>query len=68
MNSARELEDQLCDFTVVGYQGMKSPDRADAAIWGITELFPGIAQKSVDDTWVPPKVATRKRSASRYGV
>jgi len=62
-----ELEDQLCDFTVVGYQGMKSPDRADAVIWGITELFPGIAEKAVDDQWTPPNVKTRKRSSGRYG-
>ena len=34
-----ELEDQLCGFTPSGYIGDKSPDRADAAIWALTELM-----------------------------
>lgn len=37
-----ELEDQMCGFTSAGYTGDRSPDRADAAIWAITELFPGV--------------------------
>ena len=32
------LEDQLCGFTPSGYMGGGSPDRADAAIWALTEL------------------------------
>lgn len=34
-----ELEDQLCNFNVMGYLGSDSPDRADALIWAITELM-----------------------------
>ncbi|HYW16462.1 MAG TPA: terminase family protein [Allosphingosinicella sp.] len=34
-----ELEDQLCAFTWAGYQGPGSPDRADAMIWALDELF-----------------------------
>ncbi|QDH17977.1 DNA packaging protein [Swingsia samuiensis] len=33
------LEDQLCRFSVNGYQGSKSPDRADAMVWGLSELM-----------------------------
>ena len=33
------LEDQLCAFTSGGYQGPGSPDRADAAIWALSELL-----------------------------
>lgn len=33
------LEDQLCLMTPAGYQGEGSPDRADAAVWAITELM-----------------------------
>jgi phage terminase large subunit-like protein len=33
-----KLEDQLCKFTSIGYQGTKSPDRADAWIWLVTDL------------------------------
>jgi phage terminase large subunit-like protein len=39
------LEDQLCGMTTGGYVGDKSPDRADAMVWGLTSLFPGIARK-----------------------
>ena len=34
-----ELEDQLCALTWSGYQGEGSPDRADAMVWAMTELF-----------------------------
>jgi phage terminase large subunit-like protein len=38
----RELEDELVAFSTVGYMGDRSPNRADALIWALTELFPGI--------------------------
>ncbi len=42
----RELEDELTAFSTVGYLGDRSPNRADALIWALTELFPGVvAQK-----------------------
>ena len=34
-----EIEEQLLAFTTEGYMGVKSPDRADALIWGLSELF-----------------------------
>jgi PBSX family phage terminase large subunit len=34
-----ELERQLCLFSTGGYVGPRSPDHADAAIWGLTELM-----------------------------
>lgn len=34
-----DLEEQLCNFSSNGYEGGKSPDRADSAIWGFTELL-----------------------------
>lgn len=36
-----KLEEQMCNFSAAGYEGMKSPDRADAAIWALTELMLG---------------------------
>lgn len=33
-----ELEDELTSFTVHGYQGVRSPNRADALVWAISEL------------------------------
>lgn len=34
-----DLEEQLVQFSTAGYQGARSPDRADAAVWAITELM-----------------------------
>lgn len=34
-----DLEDQLMGFTVEGYMGHESPDRADALVWAITDLL-----------------------------
>lgn len=35
-----DLEEELCAFTTHGYTGANSPNRADAAIWVVSELFP----------------------------
>lgn len=37
-----DLEDELCAFTTNGYMGERSPNRADAFVWAMSELFPGI--------------------------
>ena len=34
------MEDQMMNFSTAGYLGDKSPDRADALVWAITELVP----------------------------
>lgn len=34
-----ELEEQLLGFSTAGWEGQKSPDRADAAVWGLSELM-----------------------------
>ena len=34
-----ELEDQMCLMAPDGYMGNGSPDRTDAAVWGLTELM-----------------------------
>lgn len=38
----RELEEELTAFSTNGYTGPHSPNRADALIWALTELFPGL--------------------------
>jgi hypothetical protein len=40
----RQLEDELTAFSTVGYLGGKSPNRADAWIWCLSELFPGMVK------------------------
>jgi phage terminase large subunit-like protein len=37
-----ELEDELSGFSTKGYTGSRSPNRADALIWGLAALFPAI--------------------------
>ena len=45
-----QLEDQLAAFTTLGYMGDGSPDRADALIWGLTEIFPRVVS-SGSENW-----------------
>lgn len=39
-----ELEDELCGFSTTGYTGEHSPNRADAYVWAISELFPNMTK------------------------
>lgn len=45
VGSFPELENQMCNFTSAGYMGERSPDRADALIWALTKLFPGMTRR-----------------------
>jgi predicted phage terminase large subunit-like protein len=70
------LEDQLLAFTTAGYMGDGSPDRADALIWGLTELFPRVTAANSDrrdqqqagtvGTWAPGP-GGRQRQVSYLG-
>jgi hypothetical protein len=40
-----QLEEELGGFTTNGFIGGASPNRADAFMWGMSELFPGIVEK-----------------------
>lgn len=39
------LEDELCAMTTNGYMGTNSPNRADAFVWLMSELFPGMVKE-----------------------
>lgn len=39
-----KLEDELCAFSTTGYTGPRSPNRADALIWALAELFPALTK------------------------
>jgi hypothetical protein len=54
-----ELEDELSAFSTVGYTGAKSPNRADALIWALTELFAGIVNPRDGDWDKPLKTNTK---------
>ena len=53
-----ELEEELTGFTTAGYVGLRSPNRADAMVWAVSELFPSLTKpdhKKIDRTiGVPP--------------
>jgi phage terminase large subunit-like protein len=53
-----QLEEELAGFSSAGYTGGKSPNRADALIWGLAELFPGMIKstKPVQDAAPLPVV------------
>ena len=40
-----ELETEMTMMTSAGYEGEGSPDRTDALVWGMTDLFPSMVRK-----------------------
>lgn len=55
-----KLEDELCAFSTTGYVGPGSPNRGDAVIWALAELFPAITAKKSE-----PKAERRSNRGSR---
>lgn len=45
----QDLEDELVAFSTYGYTGANSPNRADAAIWALAELFPALVRPPKKD-------------------
>lgn len=51
-----ELEEELSGFATTGYTGDRSPNRADALIWALAELFPAMVrgeEKRVEAVLIP---------------
>lgn len=57
-----KLEDELCAFSTGGYTGPKSPNRADAHIWALTELFPAMVKVTPEK-----KEAEQRKSHGKAG-
>ena len=55
-----ELENQMTQFTNAGYEGENSPDRVDALVWALTELFPDMVD-------VVPDASTLRLTPSGNG-
>jgi len=55
-----KLEAQMCLITAAGYEGDGSPDRADAMVYGMTELFPKVTRRVREKDNLPP---TRQNSS-----
>lgn len=53
-----ELEEELEGMTTRGYEGSDSPNRADAAIWGLYDLFPNLtkAKEEPNDYYEEPEM------------
>jgi phage terminase large subunit-like protein len=50
-----ELEDELSAFSTIGFTGSGSPNRADALIWALAELFPGLVSTRKKEPKQAPK-------------
>jgi phage terminase large subunit-like protein len=59
-----ELEDELTAFSTSGYLGGLSPNRADAWIWALTELFPGLVKQKTEPK--EPKPIRRMTGANAW--
>ena len=64
----QELEYQLCAMTTAGWRGDRSPDRADAMIWGLTAIFPAITSEARQRVRgnVVPKVIMAYANSKRW--
>ena len=60
----QELEYQLCAMTTGGWRGNRSPDRADAMVWGLTALFPAMTREA-RAARQPPRVILGYAAAKR---
>lgn len=58
-----KLEDEMCAFSTGGYTGPKSPNRADAHIWGLAELFPSMTRAAPE----PVQAFTPIPMVTHYG-
>lgn len=56
VGSFPELETQMTQMTNVGYEGEGSPDRLDALVWLLTELFPSIVNKKKPTPVMAPTI------------
>jgi phage terminase large subunit-like protein len=62
-----ELEEELCGMTTHGFVGAHSPNRADAMIWGFTDLFPSLlAIKQEKPEVKPAQVAVARRTGNGW--
>jgi predicted phage terminase large subunit-like protein len=57
------LEEELHGFTTHGYMGDHSPNRADAMIWGMSDLFPDIIKPKEEPVTASPRRVAVGRSA-----
>jgi phage terminase large subunit-like protein len=57
VNNMPELEQQMTMMTNQGYEGEGSPDRVDALVWALSDLFPQMTRKEQPKTAAPIPMA-----------
>ena len=66
------MEDEMTNFTTAGYLGSGSPNRADALVWALTELFPTSGTHGLLDLWISQseqtKYGARKTGEEKPGL
>lgn len=62
----RELEDELCAFTTHGYVGDSSPNRADAMVWGISDLFGELTKPRDEPKPAPVPMPILRQSSTAW--
>ena len=62
-----DLEDELAGFSTSGYVGNSSPNRVDAWIWVLTELFPGLIRDRAEKKVSIPKKPQMFTRNGNYG-
>lgn len=63
-----ELEDELCAFSTTGYTGESSPNRADAYVWAITELFPQMTRAEAGKIKLPKPIIVAPSPSAWMGT
>ena len=61
-----ELESQMCLMTAAGFDGEGSPDRVDAAVWALTELFPKLVRGKKDMSKLSASGGRRRRRSGGW--
>jgi hypothetical protein len=66
----RHLEDELCGFTTHGFTGDHSPNRADAFIWAMSDLFPELLrhEEKPKQTVEPIRVVRPSKTAWMHNL
>jgi predicted phage terminase large subunit-like protein len=63
----RALEEELCAFTTHGFTGPNSPNRADAMVWGMSDLFPDITKPASEPEVKAPRRMMHQGQTSWMG-
>ena len=66
VGSFPKLENQMCLMTAAGYEGEGSPDRVDALVWGLSELFPRMTRKTRPSNQPLPTKANNTYRVQRW--